>query len=210
MTEKVKIYGCLTDFANNPLPEGDIFLLDKSFNIVNEVKTDDKGKYEMLVEKGKYMGLAGVKDYTKKYLEFWAWNVPVFSDLEINMRNDTLEVYALNAFVPQGGYPQIMIYFRPMSLILYKKKQEKASEISFIAPELQKDNIKIIINNETVKILELNEVIESAGEENMKAYLVSVAKPELKEDYNKIHIVLKDDKLNEQGEAILFWKKEQA
>lgn len=209
MLEKIKIYGRLTDFEDNPLNNGDIFLLDDRFNIVSEVKTDKTGYYEMMVEKGRYMGLAGVKDYTESNLEFWAWHVPAFNDLEINMRNDSLEVYALNAFVPQGGYPQIMLYFRPMSLKRYKKQQKNNSEDGFIAPELKKDNIEVRINNKVVKILELNEVIESAGEENMRAYLLSVAKPELKADNNIIHIVLNDTELDEKGEAILFWEPNQ-
>ncbi len=209
MLEKVKVYGRLSDFEDNSLHKGDIFLLDNNFNIVNKAKTDETGHYEMMVEKGRYMGLAGVKDYAESNLEFWAWHVPVFNDLEINMRNDSLEVYALNAFMPQGGYPQIMLYFRPMSLKRYKIKQKNELKEIYIAPELQVDDIEVTINDKTATILELSEVIEAAGEESMKAYLVSLAKPELNADYNVIHIVLNDRELDEKGEAILFWKPNQ-
>jgi len=55
-------------------------------------------------------------NYKKENLEYWAWNIPAYSDLEINTRIDGLEVYAMNAWVPQGAVPSFQIYFRPMSL----------------------------------------------------------------------------------------------
>jgi hypothetical protein len=47
----------------------------------------------MPVETGMYIALTAVKDYSVKDLEYWAWNVPAFGELEINPRFDRLEVW---------------------------------------------------------------------------------------------------------------------
>ena len=73
------------------------------------------GRYSLAASKGQYMALLAVKDYQVKFLEYWAWAVPAERDLEINPRFDRLEVYAINAWRPQGAYPSYQIYFRQMN-----------------------------------------------------------------------------------------------
>src|SRR6056297_354831 len=199
---KVKISGYLSNFNNKKLNKGDIYLLDDDFEIVCQSQTNSDGFYTMEVKQDQYMGIAGVKDYGVNYLECWAWNVPAFSDLEINMRIDKLEVYALNAFVPQGGYPQIIIYFRPMSLTRDKINKENSNDNSSIAPKLDLNSIEVMVNDLNVKILSLNEVNEYTPEDKPESYLVSVEKPKLIKGLNLIKVIIKDQKYKNYGEAI--------
>jgi len=65
------------------------------------------------------------KDYAVENLEYWAWNIMAYQDLEINPCIDGLEVYAVNAWIPQGGMPSVQIYFRPMSLKRLKQLSQR-------------------------------------------------------------------------------------
>jgi hypothetical protein len=190
------------------MPNGDVKMLDKAFNFVSETKTDEDGKYELHVRKGLYMGLIGVKGYGTANLEGWAWNIPATADMEIDMRIDGLELYALNAFIPQGAHPQIMLYFRPMSLKrLQRLRQEGSNELERIAPELQAEDIQVWVNDSPAKVLYVNRVLEATDQTPILGYLISVAKPNLTTDsYNKIYIVATDNETGEKGEASLFWK----
>ena len=172
MKDKVKVSGRLTDFDGNPMPNGDVKMLDKAFNFVSETKTDEDGKYELHVRKGLYMGLIGVKGYGTANLECWAWNIPATADMEIDMRIDGLELYALNAFIPQGAHPQIMLYFRPMSLKrIQRLRQEGSNELERIAPELQAEDIQVWVNDSPAKVLYVNRVLEATDQTDVVTYL---------------------------------------
>lgn len=75
------------------------------------------------------MALTAVKGYQVQSLEYWAWNAPADTDLEINPRFDRLEVYAINAWRLQGAYPSYQIYFRPLGLSSVAKKVMEAGSL---------------------------------------------------------------------------------
>lgn len=116
----VRIYGRVIDYDGNPLPGTDVLVKDYSFDDLYKGITDEDGFYEIKVEKGVYYAVAVVKDYQVRFLEYWAWNVPAYEDIEVNACIGGLEVYAVNAFKPQGTYDSVMVYLRPMSLARYK------------------------------------------------------------------------------------------
>lgn len=208
MTDMVKVSGRLTDFNGNPISDGDVKMLDKTFNPISETKTDDDGMYELHVGKGLYMGLIGVEGYGIANLECWAWNIPAAADMKIDMRIDGLELYALNAFIPQGAYPQIMLYFRPMSLKRFQRlQQEGSNDWERAAPDLQAEDIQVWVNEDPVKVLHVNRVLEVTDQTPIPGYLVSVTMPNLTTGkLNKIFIVASDKETDEKGEASLFWQ----
>jgi len=217
--EKVTISGHVSDFKGQPIEGAAVYLKDERFHDAATAVSDKAGFYSLTAPMGHYMALVAVKDYQAKYLEYWAWNVPAFNDLEINPRFDRIEVYAVNAWRPQGAYPSCQIYFRPMSLSLVMKKiaeaggMEKLSTLPVIdiAPKLGKDDIEATIDGQRVEILEVNQVREATGKDQyMVGYLIQVTLPEKRADkeYSIITITVTDPSTGEKGEGCVFVMKE--
>ncbi len=113
---KVRIYGHVTDFNNNPVDSVSVWLKqnidslelknkDKIFENSHETFTDSNGYFSMEVEPGIYYCLYAIKevDYGKTKLEYWAWNIPVYNDLVINPQYDRMEIYGISGFEPKRG-----------------------------------------------------------------------------------------------------------
>lgn len=228
----VKIYGKVTDFNNTPLSGAIVRLINNKFEDLYITSTDDDGKYELEIEQGLYYTFYACKDYKINYLEYWAWNVPIFNDMKLDARIDGLELYGLNAFRVQGAYPSISLYFRPMSLKKGKELEElaywnsktktdkKFIEILDICPELSKKDIEVQIDGEKVEVFEANKILEYCGKADcdknqyIYSYLIQIALPasyrNRKYEYKKIHITLTDRKTGEKGEGSVFWKEEKS
>jgi hypothetical protein len=225
---KIAILGKVTDFDGNPLQDAAVGVKNNRFQTVYETRTNTDGEYRLCVKKNLYMALAAFKDYKTKYLEYWAWNIPAYQDLQIDPRIGGMEVYAMNAFRPQGAFPSLFIYFRPMSLkrfqVIQNKKALRKSDIIDISPNLSKDDIEVRINKRPIGILELNRVKEYAGGiESIIAYLVHLALPRRSImaylvqstfpfkskktlEYTCIDLTARDAQTGEKGEACLFWR----
>jgi len=223
MKNYVKLQGVVTDFNNAPLEGAVVALKNTSFENLYETYTDKDGKYEIEVKKGLYYTFYACKDYRVNYLEYWAWNIPLYEDKVIDAKIDGLEIYGVNIFQVQGGYPALMIYFRPMSLTRGLKLETDGNldslEIIDISPELEKEDIEVYWDDRKMAIYEVNKVMEYGGKikdlnQHIYSYLIQIELPiEYKEKlykYNKIDIKLKDKETGERGEGTIFWKKEQA
>jgi hypothetical protein len=215
--ETVKISGRVTDFEGRPIEGASVELKNSRFDNAAQAVSDRDGRYSLIVPKGIYMALTAVKDYQVKFLEYWAWTVPAEQDLEINPRFDRLEVYAMNAWSPQGGYPSYQIYFRPMSLTRTIKAIHEAGGMEDfgklkaldIAPELQPDDIRVSVDGQPVMILQLNGVREASGpDQSLMGYLIQVSPPSKKPatEYFPITISLTDRATGERGEGCLFFR----
>jgi len=215
--DTVRISGRVTDFEGRPIEGALIELKNSRFNNAAEGNSDKDGRYSLSAPKGTYMALAAVKDYQVKSLEYWAWNIPAEQDLEINPRFDRLEVYAINAWRPQGGYPSYQIYFRPMSLTRTMKKFAAAGgmenlkklPVMDIAPELTVEDIQVAIDGQPVKVLQVDKVREAGGpNQYLFAYLIQVGLPEKKPaaEYFPITITIIDRTTGEKGEGCLFFR----
>jgi hypothetical protein len=214
--ETIRISGRVTDFEGRPIEGATIELKNSRFDNAAEGTSDKDGRYSLTAPKGTYMALAAVKDYQVKSLEYWAWTVPAEKDLEINPRFDRLEVYGINAWRPQGGYPSYQIYFRPMSLTRVTKKVVEAGgmenlgklPVIDIAPELSVADIQVTIDGQPVKVLQVNRVREASGpDQYLFGYLVQVPLPEMKPvaDYFPITVTVIDKETGERGEGCLFF-----
>jgi hypothetical protein len=212
--DRVKVSGVVTYFDGSPVAEGMVVVLNDSFTPVFSTTTNEKGEYLLEVDPGRYCALAAVKDYKTKNLEFWAWNVPASRDLEINARIDRMEVYGMNAFRVQGTTPiSAFIYFRPMSLtratsagILEGKDTGPVIEI---APELTQEDIEVTVDGEKTAILQINRVMEAAGEgKAIIGYLIQATLPQnwKADGFARICVAVRDRDTGERGEGILFWE----
>lgn len=211
--EKVTSNGTVRDFGGNPIDSANVLILDESFRQpLYQAVSDENGHYSLDVEKGSYYGMAVVNmnHYGKSRLEYWAWNVPAKEDIQINPRYDKMEVYALNAFRPQGAYPSYFIYFRPMSLSKSKEKKQSGNKTMKISPDLEKSEINVEINGEKVEIFSVQKVREyvetrKGHADYMYGYLLQTALPgQMKAKYQKFRVALKDEETGDKGEAIYF------
>jgi hypothetical protein len=212
---KARIYGRVTDFDGKPVEGADVELKTAAFQNAAAVKTGADGSYELRVASGMYIALSAVKDYQTKCLEYWAWNVPAIGEVRIDPRFDRLEVYALNAWRPQGAYPSYEVYFRPMSLTKTVSLVTKSGGMEGleklplidIAPDLAAGDIEAKADGERVDVLRVNKVREASGPaQDMFAYLIQVALPKepATGDWIVLDVTLTDRATGERGEGRLY------
>ncbi|GET24062.1 carboxypeptidase-like regulatory domain-containing protein [Prolixibacter sp. NT017] len=225
--DTINIHGRVTDFKDTPLDSVTVRLKNKKFENLYETLTDKDGYFSMRVEKKTYCCLYAIRldDYGKTKLEYWAWNIPAYNDLEINPKYERMEIYGMNAFEPQvSPYDTYMVYFRPMSLTKSlefqgrnnKKELEQkaitAKKIIDIAPNtISKDELRASINGYKSEVIGIKKVTEYARGAYMYGFLVQIRKPENSEkldlNYNKISIVLHSKETDEYGMGECFVKR---
>ncbi|HVP91393.1 MAG TPA: carboxypeptidase-like regulatory domain-containing protein [Terriglobales bacterium] len=211
----VKVSGQVTDFKNQPVEGASVELKDARFETVAKAVSGKDGRYSLAAAKGRYMALTAVKDYQVRCLEYWAWNVPAERDLEINPRFDRIEVYAMNAWRPQGAYPSYQVYFRPMSLartgaaVMKARGMEGLKKVPLIdiAPDLGAGDVEARVDGERVDVIRVNKVREASGPaQDMVAYLIQVSLPKAPPagDWVVIDLTLSDRATGEKGEGRLY------
>lgn len=230
--DTVTLYGVVTDVNNKPVDSASVWLKNRLDNIATEDKrqlfenayetlTDKEGRFSIEVEKGTYYCLYAIKesDYGKTKLEYWAWNLPIYEDLELNPQYDRLEIYGINASEPQTGpFETYQIYFRPMSLTKALKLPKGKLEVIDIAPKsISKEEIEVKLNGVLAEVVAINKVEEYARGTTMYGYLIQIKKPkpnltltkstEMVKGYDKISIILKSTETNEFGKGEYFVKR---
>lgn len=224
--EMVTIHGQVTDFKSNPIDSVTVSLMDKSFEQLYTAVTGADGRYSLKVPKGRYYSLIAINfnHYGKTKLEYWAWNIPAFSDLELNPQYDRMEVYGVSVFEPKvGPFDTYMIYFRPMSLTKSlkhfdqssKEQYEKATnakhDTTDIAPKaITPAELTVRINDQEVKVLQIQKLTEYARGSYMYGYLVQVQKEKDasgKPGTDRITVILHSNETNESGRADCFYEK---
>lgn len=222
----IRISGHVKDFNDNPIDSVTVRLKNENFENLYETVTDKEGFYSMTVEKNMYYCIYAIKsvDYGKTKLEYWAWNVPAYNDLEINPKYERMEIYGMNAFKPQVSQDETyMVYFRPMSLTKSLKFQgtnskkeivQKAiseNKIIDIAPNtISKDELTVSVNGCASEVIGINKITEYAKGTYMYGYLIQIKKPMVvlkKElEYDKISIILHSKETDEYGMGECFVK----
>jgi hypothetical protein len=212
---RARIFGTVRDFSGNPIEGADVEIKTARFENAAATRSAADGSFSLTVETGMYIALAAVKDYQVSKLEYWAWNVPAFGEVEINPRFDRLEVYGLNAWRPQGGFPSYQIYFRPMSLtmtiaaVTKAGGMDKLGGLSFIdiAPDLTAKDIAVRIDGESVEVLRVNKVQEAGGPaQALYGYLIQTPLPKAQGtgDWVTVDVTLSDPATGEKGEGRLY------
>ncbi len=231
--KKIHLYGHVTDFNNKPIGNVSIKLkqnlnfLESKNNIFEnsyETLTNSEGFFLLEIDEGMYYCLYAIKDadYGVSKLEYWAWNIPIYHDLEINPQYDRIEIYGINGFEPQfGPFNTYKIYFRPMSLtkIQNLKNNTKNSNILDIAPNvINGDEISVFVNGVSAKVVVVDKVREYTRDGHyMFAYMIQIIKPDLSssqyckdefvDGFDKITIILHSKDTKEYGKGEYFLKK---
>lgn len=225
--DSIRIYGHVTDFKDNPIDSVTVRLKNKKFENLYETITDKDGFFSMTVKKKSYYCIYAIKlvDYGKTKLEYWAWNIPAYNDLEINPKYERMEIYGMNAFEPQvSPHETYMVYFRPMSLTksleFQGKKNKKEIEQKAIAEKntidiapntISNDELIVKINEYKSEVVDINKITEYARGTYMYGYLIQIRKPmdieKLDLDYDKISIVLHSRETDEYGMGECFVKR---
>ena len=216
----IELSGKVTDFNNRPIDSVVIRVKNKNFDNLYETLSDENGNYSLKIKKGLYYSLYAIKekDYGISRLEYWAWNIPMIKDLEINPQYNRMEVYGIHVFEPKATpYNYYRIYFRPMSLTKYQRIDEiQTGDTIDIAPKkLTQNDLNVKINNVKVKILTIDKVIEYAKTNYFFAYEIEVEKPKIEslkeiekvKGYDKITIEINSNETNEKGKGEYFFKK---
>jgi hypothetical protein len=225
--ETVRIYGKVTDFNSVPLDSVSVRLKNDKFENLYETLTDKDGYFSMKVPKGEYFCLYAIKlsDYGITKLEYWAWNVPLFKDMQINPQYDRLEIYGVNVFEPRvTPFETYMIYFRPMSLTkslritdeenkkAFQQKATKNHDTIQIAPKnISPEELTIKLNGNEAQILNIQKVLEYTRGAYIFNYMIQILKPKEiianSDDYDKISIILHSNETNEIGKGEIFVRK---
>ena len=225
--DSIRVYGHVTDFNSQPIDSVSVLLKDKNFKNLYKVLTNKDGYFSFNVLKGNYCSLYAIKssDYGKTKLEYWAWNIPAYQDMEINPQYERMEIYGVNAFEPQvGPWETYMVYFRPMSLTkalkfqgdMQKNELEKKSKANHdtvnVAPSaIQKEELQVKINEIQGEVVNITKVLEFARGIYMYGYLIQVKKPKeeshMNNQYDKITIILHSKETGEYGKGEYFYEK---
>lgn len=157
------ISGTVRDFDGKPVAGANVELKAPTFDALYTTTTDAAGRYRMTVEDGRYIALEAIRsaDYGKSRLEAWAWNVPVDTDITIDVRYHRLEIYGVNVFAVQRSQPSLFAYFRPMSLTRALGKDTKKDPD--IAPLPTEMDIAIAVDDTPAKIDTVERVQEYVG-----------------------------------------------
>jgi hypothetical protein len=210
-TKTMKIHGTVKDYKGGTIDKANVMLFNRSFQPIHQAISDENGQYNLEVPKGNYYGMAVINrnHYGKTKLEYWAWNIPAKENIQINPHYDKMEVYALNAFRPQGAHPSYIIYFRPMSLTKALESRKKSEKID-LAPHLEKSEINVEINKENVDIYSVQRVKEYVENKDgtpssMSSYMIQTSLPEkFRDDYQVFRVVIKDNETGDKGEATYY------
>ena len=234
--EKITLSGRVIDFSGIPVDSAVVRVMDRNFKAQFITYSNRDGYYSMAVTKGNYNCIYAIKpsEYRKTKLEYWAWNVPLFEDMEINPQYNNMEIYGINVIEPQvTPYETYMIYFRPMSLkkmisLIENQNVDKQSfaiagqaeklitpdeqNIYNISPEMITPNeLSVRINGIESEIVNIERVKEYARGMNYYGYLIQIKKPKeiknLNLVYDKISIQLNSAETNETGLGEVFVKR---
>lgn len=188
----VTITGRVSDYNGNPIDNCSVMFQNSNFDVLYETKTDEKGKYQIDIPKGKYSNISAIDmntyPHTMKHgtknedlrLEFWGWNFIADRDTTLNIQYNRMEAYGLHVFQVPGGVPAYQIYVRPMSLTRFltnkgiqnAQHKEDLSNIAQMssADTAKCDNIAPAIDKAGIKVWIDGEEVDVLMKQQIKEY----------------------------------------
>lgn len=210
-----RLYGTVKYYDGTPVERPVIDVTGKDIVAIG----DEEGRFEInICGKEQQIGVFE-KDYSKKTLESWIYNINLKEDTRLDIKIDKLEVYSINMW---EGEMSDYIHFIPMSLVRVRQamKQEFENELELLGkeelwPKLSKKDVRIYANEDEVKVLTFQEVEDFLSEYDGKvytrpSYIISIPKGH-KDKVVKIEIesesefVIDGKIIEEKGEGYYFW-----
>lgn len=96
--DSVTITGRVSDYNGNPIDNCSVMFQNSNFDVLFETKTNEKGKYQINIPKGKYSNIGAINMDTYPHtmevgtkseglrLEFWGWNFIADRDTSLNIQ----------------------------------------------------------------------------------------------------------------------------
>ena len=193
----MKISGHVLGKDGNPIGGASVEIKNAAFDTVYRTVSAADGYYEMTADEEVYPFLTAVKAYADKYLEYWCQNVDLTHALTLDPVFDRLEVYGLDIFRVKGGYPSLMVYFRPMSLDKFRRGEAE------LAPDCKE--IRVKIDGREAHIYSESAVSEFIGDRRVRAYLLQVELPTDSEGEHRLSVEITDHDGN-YGKAEFFYR----
>ena len=206
-----KLYGNVKYFDKSPVKRP-IITADDMCSI-----GDSLGNFEICLSKKVNSVLIFDKDYSKSTLECYLYDVNLSNNTILNISIDKLEVYQFHCW---QGFSSTYLHFIPMSVSrinrIDKEKygdQKALATQSDVWPEIEKDEIKVFVNEIEVPILTFCVSEDFLFEENNKsitrpAYLISIPKIENSDRIIKVQLqdslLIEGKRIIEKGEGYYF------
>ena len=178
-----------------PIEKALLEIKNESFVTIYSTESNENGYYQFDIPTQQYPFMTAVKDYAVDYLEYWCQNIPLFTNLSLDVSFGTLEIYGLHVFHVKGAGNGMMVYFRPMSLSKYKQGAQNIAPDDIL--------IKGSIDGKLCSIIAVNQVKEFAAGRAMTAYLIQVETGEADVTWNRFDIQITDQDGN-YGAATFF------
>ena len=178
-----RLFGRMTDFEENPIEGHIIFCPDAFANSKLGILTDKDGNYDVILPERTYNAIIGnTAQYGASRLEAWAWHTIIDGDQEMDFKIGNGEVYNLNVWANNGGGRTYFISFRPMMLAQAMTAEKipielngREFQIGIYTPELEIDDIQVMINGNTADNLSLQKYYETGSPNSgCIAYIIQV------------------------------------
>lgn len=221
------ISGRVTDYNGLPVDSCSVMLFNPDFNPALVSESDADGFYRLdSVPEGRYAAIAAIRlnEYPRMQqvppedmkLEFWAWNVVLDRDLDLNIRYGKLELYGTRAFYEYGGRQELLIYTRPMSVtkaVLFpdyadKSAMERNSSVT-VAPKFME--FRVYVDGRPIEILSVQHLSlpnTNGNSMNDDCYLIQTTLPENNnsnpEKPHEIRVVGHNKEYDEWGESVYY------
>jgi len=191
------------------------------FDDLATTRADAAGRYQIALPQGLYNAVAVYDDrYGTETLEFWAWNVDLAEDLELDAVVDRLEIYNLAVWNSKGGAPSLFVSFRPMSLDCFLAGGEirdaelggDVIHVLDIAPSLDAEHIRVTVDDRPAAIESLQWYYEfyvnpvTSQREALRVCLLQVERPALSSGRHVVLVSITDRETGSTGQAATYFR----
>ena len=207
--------------SGEPCDSCQVAVKHPGFNDLATTRADAAGRYQITLPQGLYNAVAVYDDrYGTETLEFWAWNVDLAEDLELDAVVDRLEVYNLAVWNSKGGAPSLFISFRPMSLDCFLAGVEirdaqlggDVIHVCEVAPLLDAEHVRITVDDQPMAIesfqwyYEFYENPATSQREALRACLLQVERPVLGSGRHVVLVSITDRETGSTGQAVTYFR----
>lgn len=193
-----RLHGRITDFAGRPFRAA-LCMHAYGFSDAGIGGwSDEAGNYSLILPERAYNSIfIDDETYGIKTLEAWAWNIVLDADQQLDFKVGTAEVYGLNVWPNNGGFPTYFLTFRPMMLrgdrplpidkadalgqptydIVPETLNGRTFKVVKMAPDLKPGDLTITVNGVQAEIVSVQHYLETGADgAAMDAYLVQIAR----------------------------------